>query len=95
MLLETAVDIRVNQAMTKTEEKDCTPLIIAAYLGHMDIVTQLLEHADIDTSLCYKNKTALDWCQPNVKIEALNYLDESINEEGRLRIVELFQFTNK
>jgi hypothetical protein len=70
-------DIQVNSAIKLGKEKDSTPLIIASYLGRVAIVQLLLNHPDIDLSLRYLNKTALEWAAPNAHSDVF---DEDFKE---------------
>jgi hypothetical protein len=70
-------DIQVNSAIKVGKEKDSTPLIIASYLGRVAIVQLFLNHPDIDLSLRYLNKTALEWAAPNAHSDVF---DEDFKE---------------
>ena len=85
-------EIHVNQAITATTEKDSTPLIVASYLGNFTSVAMLLDHKDINTSLCYENKKALEWAQPGVRTDGLRFPEFiKISEKGRRKVVHLLQ----
>ena len=87
-----ADEIAVNQALTATTEKDSTPLIVASYLGNFTCVAMLLDHKDINTSLCYENKKALEWAQPDIRTGGLRFPEcIKISEKGRRKVVHLLQ----
>ena len=67
-----------------------TPLIIATYLGHSSIVQALLFNENIDLSPTFEEKTALEYSESHVRVASWSFLDEQINEEGRLACQELF-----
>jgi ankyrin repeat protein len=82
--------INVNLAVMNGDEKDCTPLIVACYIGQASVVEQLLLSNSLDCSTLFEGKSALEWAQPNVRSIGLEFLDEDVDEEGRVRVVELF-----
>ena len=64
----------------------CTPLIIAAYMGHSDVVLLLLFVDALDISLICAEKTALEWAKADARNEAWAFLDNRIKQEGRARV---------
>jgi ankyrin repeat protein len=84
----------VNQRVTETEEKDCTPLIIASYLGQASCVEILLSSNDIDFTATFEGRTAFMWAQPDTRSPGLKWIDDddvdlTINVKGREQIVQL------
>ena len=78
-----------SQAVTAGDEKDCTPIIVASYVGQDSCVEQLLLSNTIDCSTLFEGKNAYDSAQPNVRSVGLDSLEDDINEEGRVRVVQL------
>ena len=72
-------DIRINQA---AKEGD-TPLIVASYLGNVQVVKLLLSHASVTTTDTAFGKTAYDCTDANMRIASWSDFDDKINEKGR------------
>ena len=78
--------IQLNDSMNN----GATPLIIATYLGQSSIVQALLSNDNIDLSRTFEDKTALQYSESHVRVASWSFLDDQINEEGRLACQELF-----
>mgnify|MGYP006129620461 CR=1 FL=1 len=78
-----------------TDEYGATPLIIGTYLGNYESVQQLFLHPNLNKSLTFENKTALQYAQPNERATTWSFLEGRINMEGRQKILQLFQYQKK
>jgi ankyrin repeat protein len=85
VLLESTA-IQINQPA----KDGATPLIIATYLGHSSIVQALLSNDNIDLSRTFEDKTTLQYSESHIRVASWSFLDDQINEEGRLACQELF-----
>ena len=79
-LLLARKEIQINQAMND----GTTPLIAASYLGNSSVVEVLLSHADITTTGTVDDNTAYGCSKANMRIAKWSFLDDKINENGRL-----------
>ena len=79
--------IEVNQA----KDNGATPLIVATYLGNFAAVEILLSNELIDTSLLFGDRTAVHYATANNRIAKWSFLDESVNEEGRVKCLALLK----
>ena len=71
------------------------PLIIATYLGRFSTVQLLLSNDTIDASILFEEKTAAQYSESNARAPSWSFLDNEINQEGRVQCHQLFSsFTN-
>jgi ankyrin repeat protein len=68
-----------------------TPLIAASYLGNSSVVEVLLSHADITTTGTVDDNTAYDCSKANMRIAKWSFLDDKINEKGRIKCQSLLK----
>ena len=78
---------RVNKSMII----GASPLIIGTYLGNDECVHELLTRDDINTGLVFLERTALQWTEPGVRAEGWEFLNKSVDEEGRKRCKTEFE----
>jgi ankyrin repeat protein len=85
------IEIQINQAMNN----GATPLIIATYLGRFATVQLLLSNNNINASILFEEKTAAQYLESNARAPSWSFLDNEINQEGRVQCHQLFSsFTN-
>ena len=84
LLLVSKIDIN------RSNSHNVTPLLMSAYLGNYECVQQLLQHSKINTTLTFQNKTALQWSQPNERVNGWEVFESKINTKGRKKILQLF-----
>jgi ankyrin repeat protein len=81
-------EIQINQP----ENDGPTPLIAASYLGNSSVVEVLLSHADITTTGTVDDSTtAYDCSNANMRIAKWSFLDDKINEKGRIKCQSLLK----
>ena len=85
-LLLAQKEIQINQAMNNR----ATPLIVATYLGHFSTVQILLSNNKIDASIMFEEKTAAQYSESNARVPSWSFLDNGINQEGRVQCHQLF-----
>jgi ankyrin repeat protein len=85
-LLLARKDILINQAMNN----GTTPLIIATYLGRSSTVQLLLSNDSIDASILFEEKTAAQYSESTARAPSWSFLDNGINQEGRVQCHQLF-----
>jgi hypothetical protein len=86
-LLLARKEIQINQP----ENSGATPLIVASYLGNSSVVEVLLLHAEIVTTGTFDNSTtAYDCSKASMRI-AKSWLDDKINEKGRIKCQSLLK----
>ena len=75
----------VNQAT----DKGCTPLIVACYVGHYLVVKALLESKnELNFSALVEDKNAIDFCAADARVPAWEFIEETIDIEGRRMCLE-------
>ena len=85
-LLLARKEIQINQAMNN----GATPLIIATYLGRFSTVQILLSNNKIDASIMFEEKTAAQYSESNARAPSWSFLDNEINQKGRVQCHQLF-----
>jgi ankyrin repeat protein len=90
-LLLAREEIQINQAL----DNGATPLIVATYLGRFSIVEILLSNNNIDASIIFEEKTAAQYSESNARIPSWSFLDNGINQEGRVQCHQLFSSFTK
>ena len=68
-----------------------TPLIAASYLGNSSVVEVLLSHVDITTTGTVDDNTAYFCSKANMRIAKWSFLDDKINEKGRIKCQSLLK----
>jgi hypothetical protein len=80
-------EIQINQP----ENDGTTPLIAASYLGNSSVVEVLFSHADITTTGTMDNNTAYGCSKAKMRIAKWSFLDDKINEKGRIKCQSLLR----
>jgi ankyrin repeat protein len=87
-------EVQINKPMNN----GATPLIVASYLGNSSVVDVLLSHAGIATTGTMDDKTAYECSKADTRIAGWSFLDDKINESGRVtchRFLKLFDDKKK
>ena len=85
-------------AVNKPMDDGSTPLIMASYCGNSSVVEQLLLVDNITTTNMFLGKTAYDCANAGYRVASCFYLDEQIDENGRVtcqRMINRFLKVNR
>ena len=80
-------------SVNKPTSDGSTPLIMASYCGNSSVVEQLLLSDTISTTDTFHGKTAYDCANAGYRVASCFYLDEQIDENGRVtcqRMIKAF-----